>query len=204
MKNFLIKKIYDNKFKNALFITGITLFSVGINYCGSLLAETIVFPLYLDSILSIGVVALCGYLPGVICALGSNVLLSIYTKSTFLFSICHVMTVTFAAIVFLFFKNTKDKTYIIDSFLWAGIWSALSNGIVGNIIAELAFSGNTGRPSANVVVQGIYCAFPNLSFANNLGGLIENVADKTLSAVLSYVFYRLIISIINKRATQTE
>lgn len=204
MKDLLIKKIYDNKLKNALLITVITLFAIGVNYCGSLIAETIVFPLYLDSILSIGVVALCGYIPGLLCALGSNILLSIFTQSTFLFSICHVMTVTFAAIMFMLFSNTNEKKYNFDSFLWAGLFSAVSNGITGNLIAQLVFAGNTGRPSANVVVQGIYCAIPNLSFANNFGGVIENIADKTLSAVLSYVFYRIIYQIVTKGQTKKQ
>ena len=85
-----------NKTLGIPFIIFFTLFAIGINYCGSLLAETIVFPLYLDSVLSISVVAICGYVPGLICALGSNFLLSIFTHSTYLFSICHIMTVTFA------------------------------------------------------------------------------------------------------------
>ena len=59
MKNLIIK---ENSFPFVIFYT---LFAIGINFCGSILAETIVFPLYLDSVLSISVVALCGYIPGV-------------------------------------------------------------------------------------------------------------------------------------------
>ena len=110
------------------FITFYTLFAIGINYCGSVLAETIVFPLYLDSVLSISVVALCGYIPGLICALGSNFLLSLFTKSTYLFSICHIMTVTFAWQVFNLHNKNSDKPYTLDCFLWAGFWAAVSNG----------------------------------------------------------------------------
>lgn len=184
MKNLI------NKNRSVPFLILYTFFSIGINYCGSILAETIVFPLYLDSLLSISVVALCGYIPGLICALGSNVLLSIFTKSTYLFSICHVMTVTFAWLVFNSHNKKSYKSYTLDCFLWAGFWSALSNGFVGNMIADLVFAGNTGRPSANIVVQGIYGAIPNLTFANNFGGMLENIADKTLSAVLSYGMYK--------------
>lgn len=166
---------------------------MGINYLGSVLAETIVFPLYLDSVLSISVVALCGFFPGLICALGSNILLSIFTQSTYLFSICHVMTVTFAWLTFNVYDKKSDKAYTLDCFLWAGLWAAISNGFVGNMIAELVFAGNTGRPSANIVVQGIYGAFPNLAFANNFGGMLENIADKTLSACLSYGLYKILM-----------
>lgn len=173
------------------FIIFYTTFSIAINYCGSLLAETIVFPLYLDSLLSISVVAICGLVPGIICALGSNFLLSLFTRSTYLFSICHIMTVTFAWLVFSRHNKKSDSKYTLDCFLWAGFWAAISNGIVGNMIAELVFAGNTGRPSANIVVQGIYGAIQNLSIANNFGGVLENIADKTLSACLSYEMYRL-------------
>lgn len=192
MKDLLFKK------RSIPFIICYVLFSIGINYCGSLLAETIVFPLYLDSILSISVVALCGYVPGLICAFGSNFLLSIFTKSTYLFSICHVMTVTFAMLVFSKHDKKSDRLYTLDCFLWAGFWAAISNGIVGNMIADLVFDGNTGRPSANIVVQGIYGAVPNLAFANNFGGMLENIADKTLSAVLSYGVYK----VLNKKRVQ--
>lgn len=195
MKNLIIK---ENSFPFAIFYT---LFAIGINYCGSILAETIVFPLYLDSVLSISVVALCGYIPGVICALGSNVLLSIFTQSTYLFSICHVMTVTFAWLVFNFHNEKTDKSYTIDCFLWAGFWAALSNGIVGNMIADLVFAGNTGRPSANIVIQGIYGAVPNLTFANHFGGMLENIADKTLSTCLSYGLYKLVLYIRKRKSS---
>lgn len=188
-----------NKKRSIPFLIFYTLFAIGINYCGSFLAETIVFPLYLDSVLSISVVALCGFIPGLICALGSNVLLSIFTHSTYLFSICHVMTVTFAWIVFNLQDKKSDNPYTLDIFLWAGFWAAISNGIVGNMIANLVFAGNTGRPSANIVVQGIYGAILNLSFANNYGGILENIADKTLSTCLSYGFYKLVLFIGNKK-----
>lgn len=190
-----------NKKRSVPFIIFYTLFAIVVNYCGSLLAETIFFPLYLDSLLSISVVALCGYVPGIICALGSNFLLSYFTKSTYLFSICHVMTVSFAWFVFNRHDMKTQKEYTLDCFLWAGFWAAISNGIVGNMIAELFFSGNTGRPSANIVVQGIYGAISNLSFANNLGGILENVADKTISACSSYSLYKLVCHIRNRKSS---
>lgn len=187
-----------NKNCSSLFIFVFTLLSIIINYCGSILAETIVFPLYLDSILSISVVSLCGLIPGIICALGSNALLSFFTKTSFLFSICHIMTVTFTYLVFIHHRKNYKTPYTLDCFLWSGFWAAIGNGIVGNMIAELVFAGKTGRPSADIVVQGIYGATSNLSFANNFGGLLENLADKTLSAFLSYGVYKLVLLIWEK------
>lgn len=187
-------------FKRIASIVIISAIAVFVNYAGSKLAEHISFPLYLDSLLTIGVVALCGLIPGIICAFLSNVVLSITTHSTLLFSICHICTAIVAWLVFFVedvsakkesLGNTARRTYgyTIDSFLWAGLWSSIINGMIGNAIADLVFAANPGRPSANVVLQGIYVAVPDLSFANNFGGYLENLVDKMISALLSLVLY---------------
>ena len=66
--------VKNMNYKKLLFITTFTLFSIAINYCCSYLAGLIAFPLYLDSIMTIAVTALCGLVPGVICAFCSNFL----------------------------------------------------------------------------------------------------------------------------------
>ena len=187
-------------FKTVIYTVLILAIAIGVNYLGSKVAEHISFPLYLDSLLTIGVVALCGLIPGIVCAFLSNVVLSITTHSTLLFSICHICTAITAWIVFfiddyIFTKeneskpNGKPHLYSIDSFLWAGFWSSIINGLIGNAIAELVFAANPGRPSANIVFQGIYVAFPNLALANNFGGFLENLVDKMISALLSIALY---------------
>lgn len=185
--------------KKIIYIFTICLFAILVNFLGSKLAEHISFPLYLDSLLTIGVVALCGLIPGIFCAFFSNVVLSISTHSTLLFSICHICTAVVAWIVFYIEENSRKSTnnkqlssleYSVDAFLWAGLAASIINGMIGNAIAALVFAANPGRPSANVVFQGIYVAFPNLSFANNFGGYLENLVDKTISALLSLFMYK--------------
>lgn len=189
--------------KRIAYIFLICIIAVAVNFAGSKLAEHISFPLYLDSLLTIGVVALCGLVPGVICAFLSNLVLSISTHSTLLFSVCHISTAIIAALVFIYedsstinddkakrFHGKKPHGYSIESFLWAGLFSAIINGFLGNAIADLVFSVKPERPSANVVFQGIYVAFHNLTFANNFGGFVENVVDKMISALLSLLFYK--------------
>lgn len=201
------EKISSNKI---IYITIICIIAIFVNYIGSKLAEHISFPLYLDSLLTIGVVALCGLIPGIICAFLSNVVLSITTHSTLLFSICHICTAIVAWIVFFVddtiankeneIKSKKSRHfYSIDSFLWAGLWSSIINGMIGNAIAALVFAANPGRTSVNVVTQGIYIAFPNLSFANNFGGYLENLVDKMISALLSLLLYSIVIKLSNKK-----
>ena len=167
--------------------------SILLNYFCSTLSYVIVLPLYLDSLFTIGIVALLGCNPGIFCALCTNLLMSIFMHSPFLFCICHICTVFFSMLVFQKFKkNNAGVSYPIECFLWAGLWSAISNGILGNMIASAVYASNTGRPSATIVVQGIFCAIPNLEFANNFGGIIENIADKTLSSTVSFIFYKIV------------
>ena len=63
--------------KRYYFITIFTVASIAINYFCSYLAGLIAFPLYLDSIMTIAVSALCGLVPGILCAVASNFLLYI-------------------------------------------------------------------------------------------------------------------------------
>lgn len=194
MKNVLYKKIGNlNSALNLLVTVLITVSAIFANYFGAIYAEKFVIPLYLDSILTIAVVAITGLIPGLACAFLSCLLLIILRSAPALFTICHIMTALLAAFVFHYYDSkSKGEYYSLSCFLWAGFWAALSNGIIGNIISYFVFRGRTGRPSANVLVQGIYSATQNLSFAIHFGGLLQNVADKILSAVLSYLIYKLI------------
>ena len=190
---FGIDSSEEINFKRIFLIFVATVFCICINYAGSVLAEIVVFPLYLDSLLTIGLAGLCGLVPAIICALLSNIVLSLFTHCSILFSVCHICTAVFAWLVF-YSANRKALSqkviYSFDLFLWAGFWAGISNALLGNIIAELVFAANTGRPSANIVVQGIYVVIPNLIFTNNLAGLVENFVDKILSAIFSFCFYK--------------
>lgn len=188
-------------FRRILFIFVITVFSILINYCGSALSEKIIFPLYLDSLLTIGVASLCGLIPALLCAFFSNLILSFFTKSTLLFSICHICTAVFSSLVFSLYDKQnchKDVKYPIDVFMWAGLFSAISNAVLGNIIADLVNASQIGRPSVNIVVQGIYVVIPNLTVANYIGGFVENLVDKLIAALLSYGLYLIGIKILDK------
>ncbi|MBQ5848610.1 MAG: hypothetical protein IIW49_06805, partial [Treponema sp.] len=119
-------------YKKLLFITTFTIFSIAINYCCSYLAGLIAFPLYLDSIMTIAVTALCGLVPGLICAFCSNFLLSIFANTGILFSICHIST---AVVAHLVFNAEKKKnlasgnthfSYTTENFMWIGFFAAFT------------------------------------------------------------------------------
>lgn len=187
--------------RRVLFIIIAAFLCIFVNYAGSVLAEVVVFPLYLDSLLTIGIAALCGLIPAITCAVLSNVILSLFTHCSILFTVCHICTAVFAWLVFYHYRRKsfpQQTSYNFDSFLWAGFWAAITNAILGNIIADLVFAANTGRPSANTVVQGMYVVIPNLFLVNNIAGLVENFVDKILSALLSFCFYKAGVRLLNK------
>lgn len=66
----------------------LTISAVLINYFGSILVSIIVFPLYLDSLLTIAVTACCGLVPGLLCAVFSNILLTVFSSASIWFVIC--------------------------------------------------------------------------------------------------------------------
>ncbi len=80
--------------------------------------------------------------------------------------------------------------YEIDTFLWAGLWSALSNAVLGNIISDVLFSSVT-TPKIDSGILSVYTAVPNLVFATYIVGFLTNLTDKMISAVVSFAGYRI-------------
>lgn len=179
-------------FKRVLLIVLCTAAAICLNFGGSLLAEKIVIPLYLDSIMTLFVTASFGLIPGMICAAGSNLMLTVFVNSNPLFMLCHFLTVIFAWLIFFFEFNSRDfkGEFTVHLFLAAAFCSAVSNGILGNVIVDHLFSSVTGRPHADIVVQGIFSAVPNRIFATYFGGLVENLTDKVISACVSFGAYK--------------
>lgn len=182
-------------FKRILFVSIFTLCSIGINYLGSVLAGLIAFPLYLDSVMTIAVTALCGLIPGLICAVASNTLLYFFAHTGILFTASHISTVVVA---YCFF-NHEDKSKLQNSrsflhssscFMWIGFIAAITNSILGDTISALFYRANTSIPQVDNAVQGIYLVIRNLTVAAYIGGTLTNLVDKILSAAISYGVYK--------------
>ncbi|MCR4953449.1 MAG: hypothetical protein K6A43_05180 [Treponema sp.] len=181
--------------------------AIGINYLCSYLAGLIAFPLYLDSIMTIAVSALCGFIPGIICAVASNFLLYIFAHTGILFTICHVSTAVVAHLVFSREWRNSSKasgirdvrninysssfSYSTESFMWIGLISAITNSILGDTISYFFYSANTTIPQVDNAVQGIYVVTKSLKFAAYFGGTVTNLIDKVFSATVSMFIYRI-------------
>lgn len=176
------------------FIIIFTLCSIGINYLGSVLAGLIAFPLYLDSIMTIAVSALCGFIPGLICAIGSNTLLYFFAHTGILFTISHISTVVVASLFFRHEKKSKlqdSRSFLHSSscFMWIGFVAAITNSISGDTISAIFYRANTSIPQVDNAVQGIYVVIRNLTVAAYIGGTLTNLVDKIISAAISYGVY---------------
>lgn len=191
-----------NKIARLLFIIFFTALAIALNVlAGGKIVYILSIPLYLDSVMTIAVVALCGLFPGIACAVLSNIFL--YSTKSVVFSICHIFTAISAYVVFKYpkifqdddeteeFKTEKaDKKLSFELFLWAGFFSGITNTISGNVISTLILSSGSEHLNS-VFIKAIYAAVPNLVFANWLQGFIENIADKILSGIISFALYKM-------------
>ena len=194
MSENLTDKLTSKKWTSCriIFTVLFTAISIGINYLGSFLAGLIAFPLYLDSVMTIAVTALCGLVPGLICAFCSNLLLSIFAHTGIFFSACHLSTALIAWLVFRTERKNhpNEKLLSADSFMWAGFLGAISNSIIGDTISTFVYGANTSIPQVDNAVQGIYVVIRSLPVAAYIGGTITNFVDKLVSATVCLFIYR--------------
>ena len=194
MSENLTDKLTSKKWtsRRIIFTVLFTAISIGINYLGSFLAGLIAFPLYLDSVMTIAVTALCGLVPGLICAFGSNLLLFIFAHTGIFFSACHLSTALIAWMVFRTERKNhpNEKLLSADSLMWAGFLGAISNSIIGDTISTFVYGANTSIPQVDNAVQGIYVVIRSLPVAAYIGGTITNFVDKLVSATVCLFIYR--------------
>ena len=191
-----MEKNIMKRISRRMFTVIFTIASILINCMCSYLAGLVAFPLYLDSLLTIAVTALCGLIPGIVCAIASNALLCIFANTGILFILCHISTAVVAHLVF-YSERKKAKTpsktdfsYTTENFMWIGFISAITNSILGDTISYLFYSANTSIPQVDNAVQGIYVVTQSLTFAAYFGGTVTNLIDKVFSATVSLFVYR--------------
>ena len=196
-----MRKNVMNRISRRMFTVIFTIASILINCMCSYFAGLVAFPLYLDSLLTIAVTALCGLIPGIVCAIASNALLCIFANTGILFMLCHISTAVVAHLVFSSERKKAespsnsnvpytDVSYTTENFMWIGFISAVTNSVLGNTISYFFYSANTTIPQVDNAVQGIYVVTKSLKFAAYFGGTITNLIDKVFSATVSLFVYR--------------
>ena len=163
------------------------------NFGGSTLSRSTVIPLYLDSIMTIALTAGFGLVPGIICAVLSNSILYLVDYSMIYFVICHILTAITAWLTFEHFRKFHPaKSFSILPFIWAGLWSGITNTGIGNIIASLIYPVESSVPQIDNITYGLYIAFQNLNLALTISGFLTNITDKIFSAIISFIVYKTI------------
>lgn len=176
-------------------------FAVVINCLGGIFIPQTAIPLYMDSILTIAVTACCGLWGGILSAVLSNGIMYLFDYTMLPFVICHILTAVCAALVFRKGKvlELNETVHLkIEAFLWAGLWAALANAVSGNILVDILFSSQSERMNTATPVQGLYIATKSLFFATYLSGLLTNIVDKLISAVISFWAYKVFLKCFRK------
>jgi|GEM_PF-348386 len=138
-------------------------------------------PLYFDSWCTFTIAALFGLWPSLSVAVLTNTVLSLLGFRRWPLMLCHVLTALGAWAVF-----RRGRSRGLTAFLWAGLLSAVSNGIVGSILSYHIYSGLTKVNQIDNLVLAVQSACQNLSLSVYIGGIISNIGDKGLSAVLAW------------------
>lgn len=157
--------------------------TVALNDSASLFSSKFHLPLYMDSIATIALASLCGFFPAVLGAFLTNLVITLLGKLKLIFCLCQILTACGACLVFYFRSKNETEEFSLDSFMFAGILSAFSNGILGSLFA--AFMGYNLSP----IEKGLYFLTDNIFAANLAGGFILNLIDKSFAAFISYFIY---------------
>lgn len=157
---------------------------VATNFIGGQLANLLKLPIYLDSIGTILVGALCGGLPGAVVGAVSNVINSITNPTTMAYAIISVVLGLLAgwfSRAGWFLKLWKALLTVIPF--------ALVGGAGGALITIWLFGGLT--PSGNsVIVAALHAAGLDLNTAVYLAGIPFDVLDKLLTVLVVFLILK--------------
>lgn len=136
-------------------ISKLTLFlipiGVAVNFIGGQIAILLRLPLYLDSIGTIVIGALCGGIPGLIVGLISNILNSITSPVTLFYAPLSIIFGLSAA------WCSKHKVFhSLPKTLVSALWFALIGGALGACITWLIFALDFGTITASAFALVIY------------------------------------------------
>ncbi|MCF7939632.1 MAG: hypothetical protein K9L68_13630 [Spirochaetales bacterium] len=159
----------------------IALLAALLNVLFASLVSRIGAPLYIDSLFSMVVTIRFGLVPGLITALLTNSTLAIAGQTLFPFVICHILTVLIAA-----FMAQRGYLKSVVGFLWLGLFSAFSNGVVGTFISFYLFKGVTEVHGIDKLVTGLIVT--GRSFITSLfwAGMLSNFLDIIFSRLVTY------------------
>ena len=135
----------------------------------------------MDSFATIVAAAVGGLVPSLITAILTNGTLFLIGRLKLLFILCQIMTAFGSWFIFRMSRKTGEQKFSLDSFMFAGIISAVTNGIFGSSFAAFYHYNLTA------IEQGILLVTKNIIISNLLGGILLNLVDKSIASFLAYI-----------------
>lgn len=164
------------------FSIAVALVAGGINALFGTVVHLLQLPLYLDSIFTVIVTLHLGLIPGAITAVVTNTILAATDQVLFPLVCCNLLT---ALVTWIFVR--QNWTTSTGGYVWLGIVLAFVNGIVGSLITYLIFSGVTAVHGIDRLVMGLVVTGQSVLTAVFWAGMITNLLDKLLSALIAFV-----------------
>lgn len=144
-------------------------------------------PFFFDSIGTALGAALFGLLPGLAVGVltnGVQEVLAGLAMENLPWAICSAAT---AAIVWAYVRTGRFAH--IRGAVFASLWVALANSILGALIATSLYGGMTGVP-LDYIAMGIVTAGRSILEAAFLARVPSNLIDKSIAVFTAYLFYR--------------
>lgn len=154
-----------------------------INVVGNAIVSALNLPIYLDSVGTIIAGAVCGYIPGIIVGLATNIIKCVGDISSIFYSSINVLFAVLAAYLSQrgYFKNIF-KT-ILSAFLFAIIGGGLSS-----VLSWFLYGFDITSISVPFVLNLYNKGILNGFFASLSVNLIYDFADKLISVLIAFLF----------------
>ncbi|WP_439592972.1 hypothetical protein [Microbacterium sp.] len=157
---------------------------VAVNFVGGQIALLLKLPIYLDSIGTILVGAICGGLPGALVGLLSNAINSITSPPTFAFAILNIAFGLLAG-----FLGRKGIFRVWWKALLSAIPFAFIGGFFGALITIWVFGGLAVGGGA-IVVGALTALGMDLNTANFVAQIPMDILDKVPTVMIVYLIIK--------------
>lgn len=155
---------------------------IAINFIGGQIALLLKLPLYLDAIGTIVVGALCGYLPGIIVGLLSNVLNSVSDPITLFYGILNMLFGIAAA-----YLSTKGVFKVFWKTLVSALLFAFIGGGLGSLMTWVLYGFDFGTGVSSIFAIPIHekLGLPKY-FSQFIAEFSMDIFDKVLTVIAAF------------------
>lgn len=190
----------DAASRSALFTAAIVVVALCVNVGLSMVNESLSLPFFLDSIGTAVAAATVGLVPALAVATGTNALFELVYESNLEhlpFAVCGITTVL---IIRIFVQTGRFDS--VGNAVLASLAVALSNAVLGAMIAAFLFGGVTGV-GIDFLVTGLVASGQSLLSASFWARVPANIIDKTIAVFVAYVVWRPLLRLGRRRTSET-